>query len=168
MFVFDLDFTIWNCGETWLDHTQPPFHKEKGVIVDAQGKEMRLYPEVKLILNQIRDAGYKMAVASRTNEPDWAKQLIRLHELDHFFDYLEIYPGSKAEHFRNLHIHSGIDYEDMVFFDDDSRNIDEVKILGVNAFLIPEGLTHDTFLVILKNLSLSLNIDRLGVIWGGM
>lgn len=45
------------------------------------------------------------------------------------FDQLEIYPGSKVEHFRKIAQESGVDYGDMstyigspVFFDDESRN----------------------------------------------
>lgn len=47
------------------------------------------------------------------------------------FDHLEIYPGSKLAHFRSLHAKTGIEYKDMVFFDDEYRN-SEVRKLGVH------------------------------------
>jgi magnesium-dependent phosphatase 1 len=52
LFVFDLDVTIWNCGDTWIDHTFPPYQKEKGKIYDARGNEMCLYPEIKVKYKQ--------------------------------------------------------------------------------------------------------------------
>lgn len=38
------------------------------------------------------------------------------------FDFMEIYPGSKMTHFRKIREASGVEYEDMVFFDDEHRN----------------------------------------------
>lgn len=35
----------------------------------------------------------------------------------------EIYPGSKLTHFRRLHERTGINYKDMLFFDNESWNI---------------------------------------------
>ena len=35
----------------------------------------------------------------------------------------EIYPGSKLTHFRRIHNQTGIEYEDMLFFDNESWNI---------------------------------------------
>lgn len=39
-----------------------------------------------------------------------------------FFDHFEIYPGSKITHFNRLQQATGLRYEDMLFFDDESRN----------------------------------------------
>jgi magnesium-dependent phosphatase 1 len=56
------------------------------------------------------------------------------------FDYLQIYPGSKIRHFEKLHQQTGIAYEDMVFFDDESRNR-EVERLGVVMWLVRDGVS---------------------------
>lgn len=60
------------------------------------------------------------------------------------FDQMEIYPGSKLKHFRSLQQKTGIPYEEMLFFDDESRNR-EVAALGVTFILASDGLTKDLF-----------------------
>lgn len=37
LIVFDLDFTLWNAGGTWCDHTFPPYRKENNRVIDSQG-----------------------------------------------------------------------------------------------------------------------------------
>lgn len=56
--------------------------------------------------------------------------------------YCEI--GSKMDHFKEIHNESGIDYREMVFFDDESRNR-EVERLGVTFCLVPDGLNRASF-----------------------
>jgi len=52
-----------------------------------------------------------------------------------YFDHLEIYPGSKITHFVKLQKATGLKYEDMLFFDDESRN-KNVESLGVHMQLV--------------------------------
>lgn len=82
-----------------------------------------------------------MALASRTGEPSWAVQLLKLFEIDHFFEYKEIFPGSKIAHFNNLQQQTGIPFSNMVFFDDEMRNIHDVGSLGVQAVFVEEGIS---------------------------
>lgn len=56
------------------------------------------------------------------------------------FNHMEIYPGSKTTHFQKLHKSSGLPYEEMLFFDDESRNTN-VEQLGVVMCLVPEGVS---------------------------
>jgi magnesium-dependent phosphatase 1 len=60
------------------------------------------------------------------------------------FDYLQIYPGSKIRHFEKLRQQTGLDYEEMLFFDDESRNRD-VENLGVVMYLVRDGVTKSEF-----------------------
>ena len=57
------------------------------------------------------------------------------------FDYLEMYPGSKTNHFKSIQKKSGVAYEEMLFFDDESRNRN-VEDLGVMMQLVRNGVTR--------------------------
>ena len=151
LFVFDLDFTLWDCDGTWCDHTQPPYKKQNGIIYDNYNRGITLYPDVLDILNQLKNDGIEMALASRTSASSWAKELLELFNIDKFFRHKEIYPGSKLIHFRELHKKTIIGYEKMFFFDDEYRNIDEVQTLDVNCFFVKDGLN---FKIINKALKL--------------
>lgn len=141
LFVFDLDFTLWNAGGTWCDHTNPPYTRVNNYVEDSYGSRIVLYPDVRQILNQLTLEGFTLALASRTGQPSWAKELLRLFEIEHLFKYKEIYPDSKVKHFNRLQSQSGIPFSDMVFFDDEMRNIQEVGSLGVNAVYVECGLS---------------------------
>lgn len=145
LIVFDLDFTLWNAGGTWCDHTNPPFRKVNEHVEDSLGRQITLYPEVRKILEKLRNDSILMAIASRTGEPSWAKQLLELFKIDDYFTYKEIYPGSKVKHFNRLKNASNIQFEDMIFFDDEMRNISEVGALGVEAVYVKNGVNWEVF-----------------------
>jgi magnesium-dependent phosphatase 1 len=58
-----------------------------------------------------------------------------------YFDHLQIYPGSKTTHFTRIQRDSGIAYDEMLFFDDESRN-KNVETLGVTMWLVKDGVTR--------------------------
>lgn len=138
--VFDLDFTLWDCGGTWCDHTNPPFYKQNGIIRDEDHRKIRLYPDVLAILEKLDDQNVILGVASRTSAPDWADELMQLFDIKKYFEHFEIYPGSKINHFKSLKEKAGLAYEDMIFFDDEYRNIHEVSQLGVEAVIVEDGI----------------------------
>uniref|UniRef100_A0ABM5EJ91 Magnesium-dependent phosphatase 1 isoform X2 n=1 Tax=Pogona vitticeps TaxID=103695 RepID=A0ABM5EJ91_9SAUR len=137
--VFDLDYTLW---PFWVDtHVDPPFRKSSdGTVRDRNGRLVNLYPEVPAVLQQLHSAGISMAAASRTGEVRGATQLLDLLGLAHYFRYTEIYPGSKVTHFQRLSQQSGIPLCQMLFFDDENRNIYDVSKLGVTCILVPNGM----------------------------
>ncbi|KAJ9654052.1 hypothetical protein H2198_006851 [Neophaeococcomyces mojaviensis] len=72
-----------------------------------------------------------------------------------FFTFREIYPGAKTRHFRQIQAatkslaksrddigKSGIPFEEMLFFDDESRNRDVEHELGVTFWLVTSGVTR--------------------------
>jgi magnesium-dependent phosphatase 1 len=58
-----------------------------------------------------------------------------------YFDHMQIYPGSKTTHFTRIQRDSGIAYDEMLFFDDESRN-KNVETLGVTMWLVKDGVTR--------------------------
>ena len=143
--VFDLDFTLWDAGGTWCDHLSPPFKVSSKGVSDARGNIINLYPDAMKIFQVIEGNSIPMAIASRTEEPEWARQLLELLGIRDKFKYEEIFPGSKVTHFNNLKEKSGIDFDKILFYDDEPRNIDEVSGLGVNCYLVRNGINIDEF-----------------------
>lgn len=146
LIVFDLDFTLWDCGGLWVDCTDYPFRKEKGGrILDRSGRHLRLFEDVPEILDEIDRMGIPMALASRTEQPRWARALLELLGIRTRFAFEEIYPGSKVSHFNRLRADSGLAYREMLFFDDEHRNIVEVGKLGVESISVGRGVNRQVF-----------------------
>lgn len=57
-----------------------------------------------------------------------------------FFAHQQIFPGDKRTHMKGLQQSSGVAYEDMLFFDDETRN-SNVEQLGVCFRLVRDGVT---------------------------
>jgi magnesium-dependent phosphatase 1 len=68
------------------------------------------------------------------------KDLKPRRALDLFDGGMEIYPGAKIPHMQALARRNGVAFEDMLFFDDESRN-KEVERLGVTMQLVPSGMS---------------------------
>jgi len=112
-------------------------------------KDVKLFLGMRSVVKSIHENielwnNTKFAVASRTKSVDWAHNLLDQFNLTSFFDYLEIFPGDKKTHFRNLKEKSGIPFEDMIFFDDNRDgkfgNCVPVSELGVLSVHCPNGI----------------------------
>lgn len=150
LFVFDLDYTLW---PFWCDtHVVAPFTKHTADdVTDKYGYRIHLYADVRTILTEIKSKGKLIAAASRTHAPPIARELLQLMEIDHLFDYKQIYPGSKRKHFAAISSESGIGYNQMVFYDDEPRNISEINKLGVTCHLVEDGLNMSDLVTSLTN-----------------
>ncbi|XP_064640604.1 magnesium-dependent phosphatase 1-like isoform X2 [Lineus longissimus] len=130
----------------WPFHVEcecPPFRKESdGKVYDSYGSQMKYYPEVPSILEDLEAQGIDMGVASRTEEPRGANQLLQCFGWEKYFKYKEIYPGNKKTHFKRFSEASGLPYKDMLFFDDEMRNIRDINGIGATAFYVHGGMTH--------------------------
>ncbi|XP_029204666.2 magnesium-dependent phosphatase 1-like isoform X1 [Acropora millepora] len=140
-FCLETDFTLW---PFWVDtHVTAPFkRKSHGSVEDRRGYKIKLYDDSLAILEVLKSKGICMAAASRTDDPPAAKELLRALDIDQYFTYKEIYPGSKVSHFKKFTQASGISYADMLFFDDEERNIDDISRLGVTCVLVEQGMKH--------------------------
>ncbi|XP_017890371.1 magnesium-dependent phosphatase 1-like, partial [Ceratina calcarata] len=132
-------------------HVTPPFRRKGNDVVDSQGQTIRYYKEVPDVLKRLSEEGYELGVASRTSEIEGARQLLNLFDWNKYFQYKEIYPGSKVTHFSKIQKASGVDYKDMIFFDDEHRNIVDVGKLGVTCILVKDGVTNSVTENALKN-----------------
>jgi len=122
------------------------------------GDTVSLYHDVPQILHRLRSENVVIAACSRASAAVLARQALSLllmppKEGDpnsqtmpaiKFFDQLEIYPGTKKAHFKQVHKKTGIPYSEMLFFDDEMRNR-EVESLGVTFQLVQRGVDNACF-----------------------
>eukprot|EP00744_Colponema_vietnamica_P015401 GILI01021582.1.p1 GENE.GILI01021582.1~~GILI01021582.1.p1 ORF type:complete len:199 (+),score=27.92 GILI01021582.1:53-649(+) len=147
--VFDLDYTLWPLDCECMEG--PPFSRVDGddfAVVDTDGEVCKLYPQVPAILVGLKNAGVKLGVASRTTTPEWAEQIMRLMRIEgvslwEFFDYHEIFPSNKTVHFHKMANKSNLLYRDMVFFDNEERNIVDVSRIGVTCTYVDNMSKYD-------------------------
>ncbi|EAW06936.1 Mg-dependent acid phosphatase [Aspergillus clavatus NRRL 1] len=116
------------------------------------------YPAVSAIIYACKTHSIPLALASRTHAPDLARDMLKaLHIIPTFsdnpaakarssraldyFDYIQIFPATKTQHFSKIQQASGIAYEDMLFFDDEARNRNVETELGVTFCLVRDGMT---------------------------
>ena len=151
MIVFDLDYTLW---PFWTDtHPSSPMKKGKDgglTVKDAFGGSFGFYNEVAGVLAACKTHNIQIGAASRTSAISVARDMLSYLSIPWegsskpaigLFDYLEIYPGDKKGHFQKIHKRSGIEYSEMLFIDDESRNRN-VEDLGVHFHLIRDGVTR--------------------------
>ncbi|CDK28996.1 unnamed protein product [Kuraishia capsulata CBS 1993] len=151
--VFDLDYTIWPC---WCDtHLSPPLKLEKAggtrerpLVVDSYGYKLQVYPDVPRILQELQDNGVQIYSASRTAAPRIARDLLSHFRIDGYFEDSEWGQGSKVRHLKRLAERNKIAFSEMCLFDDEMRNKDVERDLGVKFLHIPServGLTYEIF-----------------------
>ena len=141
VFVFDLDFTLWDAGGTWCDCTMPPYKNVNNHIEDFNGSKIQLYADVIKILESLKQQGKTIAVASRTNAPNIAREFLERFNIRQYIDIEEIYPRGKTAHLSKIMEQTNASEEDIVFFDDEMRNISDVSRMGIESVYINSGLT---------------------------
>lgn len=147
--IFDLDYTLW---PFWVDtHVTPPLKASAThtSATDRYSESFSFYTDVPYILSTLPSLGITLCIASRTSAPSLARDLLKMLHLPNgnksqeaFSGSMEIYPGSKIKHMESIHKKTGIPYEEMLFFDDEQRNIETEK-LGVTMKLVRDGVTWD-------------------------
>lgn len=172
IFTFELDNTLWNCSGGNHDKLEQPFEKKSvisGLIRDRTGRKLYPYPEIKRVLEQIKSGDYSIAFTSTTQNPECTHKLTKITGIDNYPDFNIFNSKSKKEQMEMLILQAGCNPENIIYFDSSRNNILNIRPLGINAFLIPdEGLTHDTFILAMKNVSMWMDIDELGITWGSI
>ncbi|XP_063693855.1 magnesium-dependent phosphatase 1-like [Bolinopsis microptera] len=147
--IFDMDYTVW---PYWADvHLDPPFSVSNGVVKDSRNEKVKIYPDILKILNFCKHHDIPMAVASKSPETTMYKELMKLLDIHKYFVQFEIYRKSKENHMKVINEQQNIEFTDMIFFDDDFRNIESTRRIGVTAVHCPRlGVTWNMFLEALK------------------
>eukprot|EP01031_Cornospumella_fuschlensis_P032861 gene32861-39734_t len=158
--AFDLDGTIWTPDMYQLWGGGSPFElADNGRdLVDRAGTTVRLLGVADRILQDLHThpalTDIKVAWVSCTDEPEWAAECLEklsttgtgdgrgrviIGQVAHSS---QIFKANKQTHFRNLkHQYPDIDFKDMLFFDNESHNIESVRKLGVKCYFARDGMT---------------------------
>lgn len=153
--VFDLDGCLWAPDMYMLWGGGAPFAvRDDRDLDDTFGKRVHLLGDVRNILHQLSTAteweGVVVAVASCTDEPEWARECMRKFEVGpagsgrsiiDCIDVEEIAKGNKQGHLRRIAEQTGVGLEEMVFFDNERPNCVDVAALGVSVAWVPDGVT---------------------------
>ena len=123
-----------------------------GRCFDSAGTEIKLHPGCADILAKLgRERPCKVAYVSRTYYPEYSAQCLDRIVVGNGLtmrdcaQHFEIYPADKKKHFRAISKASGIAPSDMLFFDDQARNVQSVAQLGATCVLVPHGLSPKAF-----------------------
>ncbi|XP_076113242.1 magnesium-dependent phosphatase 1-like [Mytilus galloprovincialis] len=170
LIVFDLDYTLWPFRVDRKNNVEPPFNRTPdGKVFDANSREIKSFPDIDHILYRLHDEGYKLAIASEAFYKDETRRLVSYFGWDEYFDYIEIYPGSKITHFLQIKKESGIEFPDMMFFDDERDHLSEVAhtCLGVTCIWANRGVSEEildeAFQAFVNNHSDNINTSTLSI-----
>lgn len=157
--VFDLDGCVWDpeMYELWGSGGAPFKLRSDGNLSDRSGTIVRLLGDVKNIMKEFKTddkwSDSIIAVASSCDEPTWARECIKKFPVDDKLkladvfdpDNIEIYKRCKSHHLRNIAKQTGVPLEDMIFFDNQYGNCQDVAKVGVTSVYTPEGVTRKAF-----------------------
>ena len=87
------------------------------------------------------------------SQTQWALEIMRLLRVDDARTVADVVgdapvvirSGSKVGHFKTIAHESGVPLREMLFFDNERTNIQEVDKLGVTCVYCPRGLTEQVF-----------------------
>ena len=81
-----------------------------------------------------------LAIASRAHSRELALQALEYFGLKNYFSSFQIYPLSKVEHMNEIKKELKLkDFTQILFFDDENRNIVETSDIGVLACLVSKS-----------------------------
>ena len=131
-----------------------PFTKDTktGRVRDRTGEEVTLYPAAREALLELATSkewqGSLVCYASRCHETDWAHTCMDLLDVGDGLNVASCFnaggvfqSGSKQGHFQVLASQHGVDFEDMIFFDNERWNITEVAKMGVTWYVLSLSLS---------------------------
>ena len=164
--VFDLDGCVWFPEMYMILGTRGSPFKERpdGNLDTDDGKAtVELLGDTRDIMLELAThdkwKGTAMAVASRSNEPNWASECIDKFPLlggtdlrlkDALRGPREIYQALKSAQLKTIAGKTGVDLNDMVFFDNEPGNCRDVAAAGATVCYVPNGLNREDFNMVLE------------------
>ena len=123
---------------------------ELGRVTDVCGEELAVYPAAREALKMIHTheafEGTRVAVASRTNRAQWAREAMKLQVIapgvtlqDVAGDLAEIYPGSKRKHLASLREKTGVPTTACVSSTTKASTSRRWRSSGSHRCIAPEG-----------------------------
>lgn len=153
LLIFDLDQTLWA-----FDAAQPRFqtpHRLAPEGVQCQAAVAKPFKEAAEIVRHLKGSGQRLAVASANSQEKVCASLLQhmgfLQDRAGFGgiekSIMAIYPGSKTAHFKQIADGSGLEFREMLFFDDRALNVRAAQKLGIVAHQVSslDGLTWKDF-----------------------
>jgi magnesium-dependent phosphatase 1 len=183
--IFDLDGCLWRpemyeliyfMGNSGAPFT--PSKEDPNILLSRKGEPVYLLGDVREVLRELHQdpywQGVPVGISSRTNEPNWARELLEkfVVECDSFstskggksnitssrstplsdvFDGpIEIASDSKIDHFYRIQHETKVAWKEMIFLDNEIGNCEMVASLGVSVGYCPGGVTKDLWDATLK------------------
>lgn len=167
--IFDLDGCLWRPEMyelIWFSNGKgAPFRpdpKNPSDLLTVGNEPVYLLGDVRDVLSEIYNRedykGIKIGISSRTDEPDWARELLskfmikseksetdgKMIAIEEVFNGpIEIAKDSKVKHFKRISEQCNIAMEDILFFDNEIGNCRQVADLGVTVAYCPDGVTNN-------------------------
>ncbi len=138
--VFDADGTLWEHRD--ISSLSLPFNKiDENTLIDRNGVEIRLFPGVKELLNELTARGVIVSMAS-WNKPELVFEALRKFGIADYFTHpkVEFHPN-KHEMMKKLLTDlaaegTTVKPEEILYVDDQTRHIEKVrKEIGMVKFL---------------------------------
>ena len=169
LIAFDLDGTVWKPDMYELWGGGAPFTKtsDPNVLLDTASSNVTLCGNIRNILTQIASSNFvdtKVCYVSCTDEPSWAEECLTKFCTDDGTtladivdkDINQIYKSNKKTHFQKIHALTGIEFKDMMFFDNEKHNCTSVSQLGVICIHCQNGMDKNVWSQALETFAASI------------
>lgn len=158
--LFDLDMTCWpyTLGSESFGPPYTPMLKEVGAT-DSRGRPLRVCRDIPEIFRTLHKAEIPIVLCSRSSVPNWCMDFLQNCPLNPKVDDTKvsdviseasvIRPAiKKIGHFREIRQHFDVPFHQLLFFDDDQRNCEDGRRLGIRCMRVPRngwGVTMEVF-----------------------
>lgn len=133
MIVFDLDRTLWPFQ---IDKDVNNQFERLGDVENGTNKDVEAFPQAVQALDYLQREGYFLAVTSQGKQTKATEYLMELCDLVRFFNFQVLKFQPKVKAFETLHSLSNVEYEDMLYFDDDLEGTQPLLYLNVTVFKV--------------------------------